>query len=306
MAFGVAVSGSVQAASSHVRFHIEPKRTSEALLDLAQQANVTLIGAAACAGYSQARIATAMTVEQALDQLLSGAPCVWKMLAPGAVEISALPRTVAAGPAPVVAVSELLVTATKRVRDPRQLAVSMTAVSGKDLQATAASDAAEGAAQLNLLSTNLGPGRDKLLLRGLSDGAYTGRARSTVATYLDDIPINYNAPDPDLRLVDVERVEIARGPQSTLYGAGFLSGLYRIVSHKPDLGAFSDRGAHVQGHHRTRHAQRAPSRAISTRPSGTTSRACASRPTTSSTAATSTTCVCRRRTPTAPNGAGRG
>jgi outer membrane receptor protein involved in Fe transport len=236
---GVAVSGSAEAASPHVRFHLEPKRTSEALLDLAQQANVTLIGAAACDGYSRARIVTAMPVEQALDELLAGAPCAWKMIAPGAVEITALPRAATARPVSVVAVSELLVTATKRVRDPRQLAVSMTAVSGKDLQTTGASDAAEGAAQLNLLSTNLGPGRDKLLLRGLSDGAYTGRARSTVATYLDDIPINYNAPDPDLRLVDVERVEIARGPQSTLYGAGFLSGLYRIVLRKPDLGAFS-------------------------------------------------------------------
>ena len=86
-----------------------------------------------------------------------------------------------------------------------------------------------------MLTTNMGPGRDKLLLRGLSDGAYTGRARSTVATYLDDIPLNYNAPDPDLRLSDIDRVEVARGPQGALYGAGFLSGVYRIVSNKPDL-----------------------------------------------------------------------
>ena len=48
-------------------------------------------------------------------------------------------------------------------------------------------------------------------MRGLSDGAFTGRARSTVGTYLDDTPINYNAPNPDLRLVDVERVETLRG-----------------------------------------------------------------------------------------------
>ncbi|HEY0647883.1 TonB-dependent receptor, partial [Phenylobacterium sp.] len=71
--------------------------------------------------------------------------------------------------------------------------------------------------------------------RGLSDGAYTGRARSIVATYLDDIPVNYNAPDPDFRLVDNERVEVARGPQGALYGAGSISGIYRIVSRKPDL-----------------------------------------------------------------------
>src|SRR5882724_4958407 len=206
MAIGVAAFGSAQAASPRVRFHLEPKPYSEALLDLAQQANVTLIGAAACDGFSREGLAASMTIEQALGQLLAGAPCAWKMIAPGAVEISGLPRAthrpVSAAP---IAVSEVLVTATKRVRDPRQLAVSVTAVSGEALQATGASDASEGAAQLDMLSTNLGPGRDKLVLRGLSDSAYTGRTRSTVATYLDDIPINYNAPDPDLRLVDVER-----------------------------------------------------------------------------------------------------
>ena len=233
------LGGAAHAAAPRVRFHIEPKRLSDALLDLAQQADVTLIGAGACDG-ARGGLSGVLTVEQGLDQLLAGAPCTWKMIAPAAIEIRALSRSPAeAHPAAPLGVSELLVTATKRVRDPRQLAVSITAVSGQSLQATGSSDAADGAAQLDILSTNLGPGRDKLLLRGLSDGAYTGRARSTVATYLDDLPINYNAPDPDLRLVDVERVEIARGPQSTLFGAGFLSGLYRIVTRKPDLGAFS-------------------------------------------------------------------
>jgi outer membrane receptor protein involved in Fe transport len=227
--------GQAAAAAPAVRFHIEPKATSEALLDVALQANVTLIGAAACAGYSQERFVAAMTVEQALDRLLpASASCTWRMIAPDTIEIVPISRA-ALRPAAPVTVSEVLVTTTKRVRDPRQLAVAVTAVRGLDLQAAGASDAADSGAHLGMLSTNLGPGRDKLLLRGLSDGAYTGRARSTVATYLDDIPLNYNAPDPDLRLSDVDRVEIARGPQGALYGAGFLSGVYRIVSNKPDL-----------------------------------------------------------------------
>jgi outer membrane receptor protein involved in Fe transport len=227
------------AAAPAVRFHIEPKATSEALLDLALQANVTLIGAAACAGYSQERITAAMTVEQALDRLLAtGASCTWRMIAPGTIAIEPIARS-AVRPQTPVTVSEVLVTTTKRVRDPRQLAVAVTAVRGLDLQAAGANDAADSGAHLGMLSTNLGPGRDKLLLRGLSDGAYTGRARSTVATYLDDIPLNFNAPDPDLRLSDVDRVEIARGPQGALYGAGFLSGVYRIVSNKPDLSGLS-------------------------------------------------------------------
>jgi outer membrane receptor protein involved in Fe transport len=137
-------------------------------------------------------------------------------------------------------VTELLVTATKRVRDPRELAVGITTIPRRRLYETGASDPGDAAAQMaGVLTTNLGPGRNKILLRGLSDGVFTGRARSTVVTYLDDIPVNYNAPDPDFRLVDVERVEVARGPQGALFGSGALAGVYRIVTRKPDLDRWS-------------------------------------------------------------------
>jgi iron complex outermembrane receptor protein len=226
-----------QAAPVRIRFHIEPKPYSEALLDIAQQANVTLIGAAACTGVSSNRIAASLTLEEALAQLLAGAPCGARVVAPGAVEVAALPQVQAqVRVISPVTVSDVLITATRRVRNTRQLAVAVTALPQEQLQMTGASDAGEAAGQLaGVVATNLGPGRNKLLFRGLSDGAYTGRARSVVATYVDDLPVNYNAPDPDLRLVDVERVEVARGPQGALYGAGSLSGIYRIVTNKPDL-----------------------------------------------------------------------
>ncbi len=234
MALGVGHAAA--AAPVRIQFHIAPQPYSEALLDIAQQANVTLIGAGACTGLSARRLDATATLEEALGELLAGAPCAWKVIAPGAVEISPLALTLAARPAPPVTVTELLVTATRRNRDPRQLAVAVTAIPRTQLEATGATDADDAAGQFaGVLATNLGPGRNKLLLRGLSDGAFTGRARSTVATYLDDLPLNYNAPDPDLRLADVERVEVARGPQGALYGAGSLSGVYRIVTRKPDL-----------------------------------------------------------------------
>jgi outer membrane receptor protein involved in Fe transport len=235
------VGDPAQAGPARIRFHVGPKRYSEALLDLAQQANITLIGAEACEGAFRSMLIGEVTLEQALGQVLSGAPCAWRVVAPGTVEISALPRAEAAPrPLPPVTVSEILVTATKRAQDPRQLAVAVSAIPRAQLEATGATDVDEAAGQFaGVLATNLGPGRNKLLLRGLSDGAYTGRARSTVATYLDDLPLNYNAPDPDLRLVDVERVEVARGPQGALYGTGTMSGVYRIVARKPDLRHFA-------------------------------------------------------------------
>src|SRR5213076_1146627 len=69
--------------------------------------------------------------------------------------------------------------------------------------------------------------------------AFTGRTQSTVGLYLDDVPITYNAPDPDLRLADVEQVEVLRGPQGTLYGSGSIGGIVRIVTAKPDPADFA-------------------------------------------------------------------
>jgi outer membrane receptor protein involved in Fe transport len=232
---------SAAAAPARIRFHVPPKPYSEALLDIAQQANVTLIGASACSGEARAALAGVMTLQEALARTLAGASCSWRLIAPGAVEVSPPARHDAPRPAAAPAtVGEVLVTATKRVRNARELAVAVSAVPRDQLRATGASDTGEAAGQLaGVLATNLGPGRNKLLVRGLSDGAYTGRARSVVATYLDDLPVNYNAPDPDLRLVDVERVEVARGPQGALFGAGSLSGIYRIVARKPDLTRFA-------------------------------------------------------------------
>jgi iron complex outermembrane receptor protein len=232
----VGIGDSAKAASARIRFDVAPQPYPEALLDIAQQANITLIGAAACSGHARKGLVATLTLEQALGQLLADAPCTWRMIAPGAVEVTPRARAEVPRPGPPVTVSELLVTATKRVRNPRELAVAVTSIPRRSIEATGAADAGEAASQFaGVLATNLGPGRNKLLLRGLSDGAYSGRTRSTVATYLDDIPLNYNAPDPDLRLVDVERVEVARGPQGALFGAGSLSGVYRIVSRKPDL-----------------------------------------------------------------------
>lgn len=85
-----------------------------------------------------------------------------------------------------------------------------------------------------LASTNLGDGRDKLFIRGIADSSFNGPTQSTVGDYLGDIRLNYNAPDPNLNLYDMQKVEVLVGPQGTLYGAGTLGGIIRFVPHAPD------------------------------------------------------------------------
>jgi len=82
------------------------------------------------------------------------------------------------------------------------------------------------------------PGFNKFDMLGLSTGAYRTSDtsdRSLVAVYLDDTPISVQGQTPDLRVYDLERVEILRGPQGTLYGDSSMAGTIRFVTAKPNM-----------------------------------------------------------------------
>jgi outer membrane receptor protein involved in Fe transport len=195
------------------------------------------VGTSACGGGGPASLSGRYSLDGALARLLAGAPCTFQIVDPRTVRIAPpapVARPEAQRPPPLVA--ELMVTATKRPSSVGRIPAGVSAIPQSQLELTGAADVGRTTGQLaGVLTTNLGPGRDKVLIRALSDGAFTGRARSTVSTYLDDAPINYNAPDPDLRLTDVAQIEVIRGPQGALYGSGALTGIYRIVTNKPDL-----------------------------------------------------------------------
>ena len=88
----------------------------------------------------------------------------------------------------------------------------------------------------SLVITQGAPGFNKFDMRGLSTGAYRTSDtsdRSLVAVYLDDTPISVQGQTPDLKVYDLERVEVLRGPQGTLYGAGSMAGTIRFITAKP-------------------------------------------------------------------------
>lgn len=129
----------------------------------------------------------------------------------------------------------IVVTASKREKELDKLPMSLAIVRlGEHDPANASDGTAEIARSSEGLSlTNIGPGRNRMFLRGVADSAFNGESQSTVAVVLDESRITYAAPDPDLRLVDVDRVELIKGPQGSLYGTGALGGIYRIVTRKP-------------------------------------------------------------------------
>lgn len=88
-----------------------------------------------------------------------------------------------------------------------------------------------------MTSTHLGSGRNRLFIRGIADSSFNGPTQAVVGQYLGETRLNYNAPDPDLRLYDISSIEVLEGPQGTLYGAGSLGGILRLRPAEPQLDA---------------------------------------------------------------------
>lgn len=89
-----------------------------------------------------------------------------------------------------------------------------------------------------------GVARTQYIVRGLSTGRVTTaepQNRSLVGILLDDIPIDLNGLNPDLDLFDIERVEVVKGPQGSLFGDSAMSGAVRYVTKAPDLEQFLGR-----------------------------------------------------------------
>ncbi|WP_309604697.1 TonB-dependent receptor [Phenylobacterium sp.] len=242
------VAGRAEAVPAEVRLQISPKPVRQALIDFALQADVSLGGALdACRGLSPG-LSGKFRIDAALSRLLARSGCAYSLQDSRAVLILAEPSRTAPRVTPIpaarpdrpAAIGEIVVTAQRYPNLPGRTPYAISALSDNSLRRDGILDLQGLASEVaGMTVTNLGPGRDKILLRGLSDGAFTGQAQSIVALYLDDAPMTYSAPDPDLRLADVERVEVMRGPQGTLYGGGSIGGVVRIVTRKPNLDRFS-------------------------------------------------------------------
>lgn len=187
-----------------------------------------------------------MTAEKALRRLLRGSRA--KLVVVGGDNFRIVPDTPAprrdARPAPVLAEDDgsdsgapIVVTASKRDTRLRDFAGSVSLLDGPDLSFGGEQGMESILARVaSLSSTHLGAGRNKLFIRGIADSSFTGPTQATVGQYLGDMRLTYNAPDPDLRLYDIQSIEILEGPQGTLYGAGSLGGIIRIVRNPPKMG----------------------------------------------------------------------
>ncbi len=136
---------------------------------------------------------------------------------------------------------EVIVTATRREVRLQDVPLSITAFTQDDLtekgivsyQGLAYNTPG---AVLNRASANF----NNFSVRGIATNGYNANLQSTVAIYIDELPIssNGNSTILDPNLYDVERVEFLRGPQGTLFGSNSLAGAVRLINKNPDMNEF--------------------------------------------------------------------
>jgi len=150
---------------------------------------------------------------------------------------------------------QIVVTAEKRSSTIQKTPISITAISGKQLQAAGITDLTAVIQQTpGTAVRSSGPAQNEIDFRGLTS---SGGAAPTVGFYLDETPITPPAGadngkvviDPDL--YDLNRVEILRGPQGTLYGSGSMGGTVKLLTAQPKLntytGSIETNGSGTQG-----------------------------------------------------------
>ena len=140
---------------------------------------------------------------------------------------------------------EITVTATKRTSGLQEIPMSISAISGDYLDRNGVTDFTDIATKVPSVSfRSAGPGRTKLNIRGIS--AATGVA-PTVSFYLDEMPVqtissgsttSFAQTIIDPKMFDLERVEVLRGPQGTLYGSSSMGGTVRLITRQPNVDEF--------------------------------------------------------------------
>ncbi len=188
-----------------------------------------------------------------LASMLSAAP-VAAQTAAGPAPASAPVPAPAPAPAPSdtgsavpnldAPIADVVVTANRRNQRERDVAGSVTAITGEDLtrrQQVQIQDLVGQVPGLSIEENNT-PTQVRIVLRGINSGG----SGATVGTVVDDVPVNSASSQingglvtPNLDTYDLQRIEVLRGPQGTLYGATAEGGLVKYVTNPPDLRSYS-------------------------------------------------------------------
>lgn len=237
-----------------VAFSIEAQPLEDALAEFARQSGYQLLFQSDVALEQNApRIDGSLTPQSALDALLENSGLRYKFLNPRTITIGTaadiaaidqLRRTSLVGsdsvqaagadPGRPVSLEEVIVTATKRAERILDVPQSITAFTNDRMREQGSvqlADFLQAAPGVSIVDTQAGT--QSIQIRGINSTF----GDAPIGYYLDELPFSFIAQPvvPDVRTFDLERVEVLRGPQGTLYGDGSLGGTIRVLTAEPNL-----------------------------------------------------------------------
>src|SRR5579859_5836305 len=139
-------------------------------------------------------------------------------------------------------ISEIIVTANKQAEKLHDVAQAVSAVTGADMATRNQTDFHDFAAEVPGFQVNeQSPVYNREILRGQNSGG----SGATVASVIDDMPLSFSGSDNNAALVstnldtyDLQRIEVLKGPQGTLYGATAEGGVVKYVTTPPSLNEY--------------------------------------------------------------------
>lgn len=137
--------------------------------------------------------------------------------------------------------NDIVVTARKRTETVQDIPSSIRALGSQELLRLGADALEQFAGQTPGLSMTGNRANAQIVMRGVTTGPVNqdqAEIKETVGLYLNETPIAVQRFSPNLKLYDLERVEVLRGPQGTLYGAGAMAGAIRLITNRPDTSGF--------------------------------------------------------------------
>jgi len=132
-------------------------------------------------------------------------------------------------------IEEIVITTQKRAQNLQDVPISVTAITGDEIAELGIGESVDIAAQTPGLEIGFPSGETNtpaIFLRGVGLNDYNANSNGSVGWYMDEVYIS-QVTAQNFQLFDLERVEVARGPQGTLYGRNTTGGLVSFISKKP-------------------------------------------------------------------------
>lgn len=166
-----------------------------------------------------------------------------RLLGAGAVLMLATPAFAqTAEPQRGTLLDELIVTASKREENVREVSGSVSAVSGAQLEAIGAQSFADYIQRIpGVVFNEFQPGTSHVVIRGVATNSGNVQGQGTTGYYINEVPLTepgWTIVIPDIDAFDVDRVEVLRGPQGSLFGSSSMGGAVNYVANKADASAY--------------------------------------------------------------------